>query len=97
MNARLQVDVRRHALTVPSAAIQHGAQGTYVYVVKPDKTADMRVVQVVLSEGTTSVVTGVNEGEHVVTDGADKLQPHGKVELGGGRGAGGRGGARKKP
>jgi multidrug efflux system membrane fusion protein len=92
VNVRLQVDTRRRALTVPSAAIQHGAQGTYVYVVKPDKTADMRVVQVVLSEGTTSVVTGVSEGEQVVTDGADKLQPHGKVEIGGGRG-----GARKKP
>jgi len=84
VNVRLQVDVRRQALTVPSAAIQHGAQGTYVYVVKPDNTADMRVVQVELSEGTTSVVTGVNAGEQVVTDGADKLQPHGKVEIGGG-------------
>jgi len=84
VNVRLQVDVRRQALTVPSAAIQHGAQGTYVYVVKPDKTADMRVVQVELSEGTTSVVTGVNAGEQVVTDGADKLQPRGKVEIGGG-------------
>ena len=101
VNVRLQVDVRRQALTIPSAAIQHGAQGTYVYVVKPDKTADMRPVQVVLSEGTASVVTGVNEGEQVVTDGADKLQPHGKVEIGGGGGAqgGGRrsGGAHKKP
>jgi multidrug efflux system membrane fusion protein len=102
VNVRLQVDVRRQALTVPTAAIQHGAQGTFVYVVKPDKTADMRLVQVVLSEGTTSVVTGVSEGEQVVTDGADKLQPHGKVELGGGPGGhggagGGRGGAHKKP
>jgi multidrug efflux system membrane fusion protein len=103
VNVRLQVDVRQQALTVPTAAIQHGAQGTFVYVVKPDKTADMRVVQVVLSEGTTSVVTGVSEGEQVVTDGADKLQPHGKVELGGGPGGhgggagGGRGGAHKKP
>jgi multidrug efflux system membrane fusion protein len=103
VNVRLQVDVRQQALTVPTAAIQHGAQGTFVYVVKPDKTADMRPVQVVLSEGTTSVVTGVSEGEQVVTDGADKLQPHGKVELGGGPGGhgggggGGRGGAHKKP
>src|ERR1043165_9869423 len=71
VNARLQVDVRRQALTIPSATIQHGAQGTYVYVVKPDKTADMRPVQIVLSEGTTSVVTGVSEGEQVVTDGAE--------------------------
>jgi membrane fusion protein, multidrug efflux system len=92
INARLQVDVRRHALTIPSAAVQHGAQGTYVYVVTPAKTADMRPVQVVMSEGLTSVVTGVNEGDQVVTDGADKLQPGGKVELGGRGGRGGRGG-----
>lgn len=87
INARLQVDVRRHALTVPSAAIQHGSQGTYVYVVKPDKTVDMRPVQVAMAEGTTSVLSsGVNEGDQVVTDGADKLQPKGKVEIGGARG-----------
>jgi membrane fusion protein, multidrug efflux system len=83
VNARLQVDVRRGALTIPTAAIQHGAQGTYVYVVKPDQTAEMRPVQVLMSEGLISVVDGVNPGEQVVTDGADKLQPNGKVEVGG--------------
>lgn len=93
VNARLQVDTRHHALTVPTAAVQHGAQGTYVYVVGADKTAEMRPVQVVMAEGTTSVVTGVNEGEQVVTDGADKLQPKGKVEIGGGRGGAGKSGA----
>lgn len=92
INARLQVDVRHHVTTVPSAAIQHGAQGTYVYVVTPQKTAEMRVVQVVMSEGLTTVVSGVNEGEQVVTDGADKIQPNGKVEIGGGPGGGGAGG-----
>lgn len=93
VNARLQVDTRRHALVVPTAAVQHGAQGTYLYVVSPQKTAEMRPVQVTLSEGLMSVVTGVQEGEAVVTDGADKLQPGGKVEVGaqGGRGAGGKG------
>jgi multidrug efflux system membrane fusion protein len=93
INARLQVDIRRHALTIPSAAVQHGSQGTYVYVVAPDKTAEMRPVQITMSEGLTSVVTGVHEGEQVVTDGADKLQPKGKVEVSGGR-AGGAGGGR---
>src|SRR5947209_2339232 len=39
INARLQVDVRQHVTTVPSAAVQHGSQGTYVYVVTPQKTA----------------------------------------------------------
>ena len=92
VNARLEVDVRQHALTVPTAAVQHGAQGTYVYVVSPQKTAEMRPVQVVMSEGTISVVTGVNEGDQVVTDGADKVQPNGKVEIGGGRGGAGGGG-----
>ncbi len=93
VNARLQVDVRHHVTTVPSAAVQHGAQGTYVYVVTPQLTADMRVVQVLMSEGLTSVVSGVSEGERVVTDGADKIQPDGKVEIGGGPGgAGGAGG-----
>ncbi|HEY2324010.1 MAG TPA: efflux RND transporter periplasmic adaptor subunit, partial [Thermoanaerobaculia bacterium] len=61
INARLQVDVRHHVTTVPSAAVQHGAQGTYVYVVTPQKTAEMRVVQVLMTEGLTSVVSGVNE------------------------------------
>jgi multidrug efflux system membrane fusion protein len=92
VNARLQVDTRRHALTVPTAAVQHGSQGTYVYVVSAEKTAEMRPVQVVMSEGTTSVVSGVNEGEQVVTDGADKLQPNGKVEVGAAHGGGAAGG-----
>ena len=94
VNARLQVDVRHNALTVPAAAVQHGPQGTYVYVVLPDKTADVRPVSVVMTEGTTAVLSGgVNPGDQVVTDGADKLQPHGKVEIGGaGRGGGGAGG-----
>jgi multidrug efflux system membrane fusion protein len=88
VNARLQVDVRRNAATIPIAAVQHGAQGTYVYVVGADKTAEMRPIDVVLTEGTTAVVTGVNPGDPVVTDGADKLQPHGKVDVGGGGGGG---------
>jgi multidrug efflux system membrane fusion protein len=96
VNMRLQVDTRSGALTVPTAAVQHGSQGTYVYVVNSDKTVQMRPVQVVLAEGTTSVLaSGVQPGEQVVTDGADKLQPKSKVEVGGGRGGagGGRGGA----
>jgi multidrug efflux system membrane fusion protein len=95
VNARLQVDVRKHALTVPTAAVQHGAQGTYVYVVKPDKSVDMRPVQVAMAEGTTSVLaSGVSEGDQVVVEGADKLQPKSKVEIGGARGGGGPGGKR---
>ncbi len=93
INAKLQVDTRNNATVVPSAAVQHGAQGTYVYVVTPQKTAQLRPVNVELTEGTLSVVDGVSPGQQVVTDGADKLQPDGKVEIGG-PGGGGRGGKR---
>lgn len=90
VNARLQVDVRKHALTVPTAAVQHGSQGTYVYVVKPDKSVEMRTVQVAMAEGTTSVLaSGVSEGDQVVVEGADKLQPKSKVEVSGGKRGGG--------
>ncbi|MGZ4810047.1 MAG: MdtA/MuxA family multidrug efflux RND transporter periplasmic adaptor subunit [Thermoanaerobaculia bacterium] len=91
VNARLRTEVRQGALTIPAAAIQHGSQGTYVYVVAPDMTADMRPVKVDLNEGTIAIVEGVKAGDRVVTDGADKLQPHGKVEIAGARG--GRSGA----
>jgi len=97
VNARLQVDTRRNALTIPIAAVQHGAQGTYVYTVATDKTAEMRPVNVALTEGTTAIVTGVNAGDLVVTEGADKLQPHGKVEFGEHRGNGPSPGASRHP
>jgi multidrug efflux system membrane fusion protein len=81
VNARIQVRVEKNALTLPAAAIQRGQQGTYVYVVKQDKTAESRPVQVAFTEGTLTVVKGgLNPGELVVTDGQERLQPGGKVE-----------------
>ena len=84
VNARLMVDVRRNSMTVPAAAVQHGAQGTYVYVLQPDQTVDMKQVAVALTQGTTAVLaSGVQPGDRVVVDGADKLQPKAKGEIGG--------------
>ena len=81
VNARLQVYTRQNALTIPVAAVQRGAQGTYVYVVKQDKTVDSRVVKVALTQGTVAVLdAGLNAGDQVVTDGQEKLQPGSKVE-----------------
>jgi len=96
VNARLRVETRQNAIIVPAAAVQHGEQGTYVYVVKPDHTVDSRPVVVALTEGTNDVIaSGVTPGEIVVTDGQDKLQPGAKVTLPGegGRGGGAGGGA----
>ncbi|MBV9072387.1 MAG: MdtA/MuxA family multidrug efflux RND transporter periplasmic adaptor subunit [Acidobacteria bacterium] len=81
INARLQVYTKKNAVTVPAAAIQNGAQGSYLYVVKQDQTVDSRQVKVAMTEGTLAVLdSGVNAGEQVVTDGQEKLQPGNKVE-----------------
>ena len=81
VNARLQVEVRKNAITIPAAALQRGAQGTYVYVVGRDQKVTMRPVAVALTEGTLVVIDhGVNPGEQVVTDGQDKIQPGSTVE-----------------
>ena len=82
VNARLLVDTLRGVVLVPTAAIQRSPQSTFVYVVKPDSTAEMRNVEVQLTQGDdTAVRKGVAAGETVITDGVDKLQPGTKVAL----------------
>ncbi len=75
VNIRLYLDVRKNAIVVSSAAIQKGAQGSFVYVVDSKNDAQVRPVQVDFTEGNVSVMSqGLNKGEQVVVDGADKLQ-----------------------
>jgi len=75
VNIRLFLSVRKDATVVPAAAIQRGAQGTFVYAVKSDNTADVRTVQVDFTEGNIAVIkSGVSPGDQVVIDGQDKLQ-----------------------
>ena len=90
VNIHLLLEVRKNNTVVPSAAIQRGPQGTYVFVVKPDKTAEMRNVTASISQGNfTAITQGLQSGETVVTDGQDKLQPGTKVEIRGGAGQNG--------
>ncbi len=108
VNIRMLVDVRRDATTVPSPAVQRGAQGTYVYVVKPDNSVTLRQVKVGPTEADATVIeSGVETGEPVVIDGTDRLREGAKVELasrdpataGGGKGGDGerkKGGGRHK-
>jgi multidrug efflux system membrane fusion protein len=71
------------ALVVPSAAVQESQQGTYVYVVKPDHTAEMRSVRVDRRQGDESVIAqGLTAGEEVVTDGHLRLTPGARVTTG---------------
>jgi len=81
VNADLLLETRKNATVLPTAAIQRGPQGTFVYVVNPDKTVEDRPVAVGLTQGNTTVVTsGVNPGDTVVTDGQDKLQKGSRIE-----------------
>ena len=64
------------------AAVQTGPQGTYVFVVKADQTAELRPVAVDRSAGTETIIaTGVKAGETVVTDGQLRLVPGSKVTI----------------
>lgn len=85
VNARLLLEVRKNSTVIPTAAVQRGPQGTYVFTVKPDKTAEMRPVTIAYSQGNYSAISqGIKAGESVVTDGQDKLQPGSQVEIRGG-------------
>jgi len=80
VNARLLLSVRQNATVIPTAAVQTGAQGPYVYVVASDNRATVRPIQVDFSEGNFSVIReALSPGEQVVVDGADKLQPDAPV------------------
>jgi len=81
VNANLLLETRKNSTVVPTAAVQRGPQGTFVYVMNADKKAQDRAVTVSLTQGSTTVVTsGLNPGEVVVTDGQDKLQRGTPVE-----------------
>jgi membrane fusion protein, multidrug efflux system len=82
VNARLLLDVHRGVVVVPTAAVQRTPQGTSIYVVKPDQTVAVRPVTLGPNEGDqTEVTTGVQPGERVVVEGAERLRDGVKVEM----------------
>jgi len=82
VNVRMLVQTMADATLVPSAAIQRGSPGTFVYVVKDDQTVTVTPVQLGPVQGeVTAVTTGVKPGNLVVVDGTDKLREGAKVEL----------------
>jgi multidrug efflux system membrane fusion protein len=84
-NVALTLATQPDAVVVPSAAIQTGQQGTYVFVVKPDSTVDLRPVVAARTQGSETVIAkGLEGGERVVTDGQPRLTPGVKVEVRGG-------------
>jgi multidrug efflux system membrane fusion protein len=82
VNVRMLIDVRRDVTTVASAALQRGARGPFVYLVKDDRTVTLREVKTGPAEGDSTVIeAGIEAGELVVVDGMDRLREGAKVEL----------------
>jgi multidrug efflux system membrane fusion protein len=101
VNIQLQVDTLHDQTVVPTAAIQRGAPGTFVYVVNPDSTVSVRPVKLSVTQGERQAIqSGLQPGDTVVTDGVDHLRDGAKVALPGSQpptpGAGGKSGWRHK-
>jgi multidrug efflux system membrane fusion protein len=81
VNARLLIETRRGATVVPTAAIQQSPRGSFVYVVRPDQTVAVRPVSVGVTDGDdVSIERGLQAGEPVVVDGAERLRDGAAIE-----------------
>jgi membrane fusion protein, multidrug efflux system len=90
----LRLSMRANAIVVPNQALQTGQNGTFVYVVRPNRTVEVRPVTASLRVDQDMVIdTGLEAGETVVTEGQLRLAPDSRVAVRDGRGGpAGRGG-----
>ena len=80
LNFKILIETRKDALTIPATAVQRGPQGTFVYIVTAEGTADVKPVTLVQSvDGVAIVAKGIEAGMTVVSDGQYKLRPGIKV------------------
>lgn len=81
VNIKMPIKTLYNAKLIPTAAIQRGTVGTFLYVVKADKTVTVTPIKIVSSQGDTSAIEGdVKVGNMVVVDGADRLREGIQVE-----------------
>jgi multidrug efflux system membrane fusion protein len=74
VNARIQTGVLAQAVIAPSAAVQIGSQGSYVWVLGEDNKVKMQIVKTGPRDGEKIVITeGVAGGVRLITDGVDRL------------------------
>jgi multidrug efflux system membrane fusion protein len=89
VNIQLLVDTLHDQMIVPTAAIQRGAPGTFVYTVNPDSTVSVKPVKLGVAQGERqAIVSGIALGDTVVTDGVDRLRDGAKIVLPGGQAPG---------
>lgn len=96
VNVSMLVDTLHQVPVVPVSALRHGSQGDFVFVVQPDKTVKIAVVRTGPSDGVqTAILSGLQKGQVVVSEGADGLDEGSAVRLPGDKGGdqGGKSGA----
>ena len=82
VKVKLLLRTLHNALTVPSTAVQRGAQGLFAYVIKTDSTVEMRPLKAEQLMASVAVIDeGLQEGERVVTSGQYRLQPGTRVDV----------------
>jgi membrane fusion protein, multidrug efflux system len=82
VNVRLLINVLRDAVVVPGTTIQRGSQGTFLYVVRENQTAEMRPVTIQVTEGNdVAIGSGLKAGELVVLEGMDKVQDGARLDV----------------
>ena len=81
VNVSVKLYDQTDAIVIPARAVQTGPQGSYVYIVRADMTAELRRITVERGEGERAVIKGLASGERVVTRGALRLAPGARVEI----------------
>jgi len=82
VNAKVLIENRKGALTIPSTAVQRNQQGVFTYVVKADNTVDMRPIKIGADANDFTIVeSGLNEGERVTISNQYRLQPNALVKV----------------
>jgi len=98
VNVVMLLDTLKNVVTVPVAAVQRGAPGTYVYLVNENSTVSVHPIELGAQDGDFYAVnSGLSPGDRVVTDGADRLRDGAKVTIPDDSHRPGAGGARRTP
>jgi membrane fusion protein, multidrug efflux system len=82
VNIKLLVGVQKKAIVIPLAALQHGKNGDYVYVVNQGNSVMLRPVKSGNADGESiAIIQGLNLEDVVVIDGIDKLRDGAKIKI----------------
>ena len=82
VNVQLLLDTHKDVTTMPTAGVQRGVPGTFVYLVNADNTVSVRKVELGVTDGDrVEVRSGLHPGDRIVVDGADKLRDGAKINV----------------